>query len=218
MNTPITSTLSRAINTNTRKSWIFLILLFSCSTIQAQSPTFTITPSVTTPVPPGTTITFDVTVENYINIISTQFSISWNPTILDFISIDTPNASDFPFLSTTNFGITTTSAGFFNISWLESSLTPVSVFDGTRMFSFTMTTLTDGTSVVQIDPNETQEIINGDFTDVGLIADNTSIEVIEVVVSPVLVPTMSEWGLFLFGLTMLNLGLVFVYKKQLRYS
>ena len=30
----------------------------------------------------------------------------------------------------------------------------------------------------------------------------------------VLVPTMTEWGLFLFGLSMVTLGLVFVYNKQ----
>lgn len=31
------------------------------------------------------------------------------------------------------------------------------------------------------------------------------------------VPTMSEWGLLIFGLLVLNLGLVFVYKKELNY-
>lgn len=218
MNTQNTFSLLRAFTAIAKKSWLFLILLSSFFTIQAQGPTFTITPSVTTSVPPGTTITFDVTVSDYADILSTQFTISWNPSILDFVSIDVPNMTDFPNLSSANFGVSTSSTGYFNISWLENTLTPVFVPNGTRMFSFTMTTLTNGTSVVQIDPNEVQEIISGDFVNIGLLANNTSIEVIEEIASPVLVPTMSEWGLFLFGLGILNLGLTFIYKKQLLYS
>ena len=153
MNTQNIFPLLRAFNAIAKKTWIFLILLFSYSNIQAQGPTFTITPSVTSPVPPGTTITFDVTVENYINIIANQFAISWDPSILNFVSIDNPNAIDFPTLTNSNFGITSVSSGTFHLSWLEGSLSPVTLADGIRMFSFTMISLTSGISTVQIDPN-----------------------------------------------------------------
>ena len=33
-----------------------------------------------------------------------------------------------------------------------------------------------------------------------------------------LVPTMTQWGLFLFGMAMLTLGLVFVYNKQRQFA
>lgn len=156
-----------------------LVALCSFATTAFAQPTFTITPSTTAAVDPGENITFDVTVSGFTEIISTQFAVRWNPSVLSFVSLDEPNGTDFPGLSAANFGaeMGSTSMGTFNMSWLENSLTPVSVDDGTRIFSFTLMSVGGGTTAVEIDPDATQEVIDGNFEDVGLMATNTSIEV-----------------------------------------
>lgn len=138
------------------------------------------------------------------------------------LSIDNPNSVDFPVLDNSNFGINpiNLNAGFFKLSWLQTNISPISVTDGVRMFSFTLISIAEGSSVVQIDPVQIQEIMDQNFNEIGLLAENTNIEVMNAGVASITsVPTMTQWGLFLFSLVMLNLGLTFVYqqhyKKQL---
>lgn len=200
---------------NSRITFCSLLFSLFSLTLFAQ-PTFTITPSTNNPVPIGSTIIFDVTVEDYTNILSTQFAITWNPSVLSFVSIDNPNSVDFPNLNMSNFGTNpfVLSNAYFNISWFDPTISPVTVPNGTRMFSFTMLAVGNGTSPVEFGEQVIQEIIDGDFNDVGLIAADTSVQVSETTPSSIaLVPTMSEWGLLIFALLMLNLGLIFIYSK-----
>lgn len=56
--------------------------------------------------------------------------------------------------------------------------------------------------------------ITGVFTSISFIGTEICGFSINNMSSITLVPTMTEWGLFLFGLSMVTLGLVFVYNKQ----
>ncbi len=154
-----------------------LIVCCSFATAFAQ-PTFTITPSTTAPVDPGETITFDVTVSNFTNILSIQFNIEWDPTILGFISVDNPNSTDFPGLGTSNFGAnaSNTDAGRFSVSWFEGNLSAVTVPDGTRMFSFSLSSVAGGSSSVGIATGG-REVIDGNEQELSLDSSDTSITV-----------------------------------------
>ena len=145
-----------------------------CGSSENIPPIFTIIPSTTNPIDPEENISFDVTVTDYFNIISTAFNIFWDASILSFVSIDSTNSANFPGLTTSNFG--TTTAGRFGLSWFESSITPVTVEDGTIMFSFTLTAVGGGVTPVEIGVAG-REVINGNEIDVDLVTINTSVEV-----------------------------------------
>lgn len=166
-----------------------IIGLFCCvMQLTAQQPTFTITPqSVTAQV--NDVVEFDVVVSNFTNIATFQYGINWNPAVLEFVDISSINASGttgFPGLSDPPNGNGTFSkpggnvpAGQLGVSWFNPSFTGITRPDGTVIFSFRLRAKAGGTSQVEfaVPPVPSIEVLNGNFQNVGLNAQNSTVTV-----------------------------------------
>ncbi|MCB0595599.1 MAG: gliding motility-associated C-terminal domain-containing protein [Lewinellaceae bacterium] len=163
-------------------------LLCCVSQLSAQQPTFTITPQ-TANAQVNDIIEFDVEVSNFNNIATFQYGINWNPAILEFVDISSINASGttgFPALSDPPNGNGTFSKpggnvppGQLGVSWFNPSFTGITRPDGTLVFSFRLRAKAGGTSQVEfaIPPVPSIEVLNGNFQNVGLNAQNSTVTV-----------------------------------------
>lgn len=91
-------------------------------------------------VPGGNNIQIPILVNQFTNISSFQFSLHWNPAILDFLS-----TSDYllPELADANFGINDAESGILTVLWFTSDLSAISLEDNVPMFSLNFTVIGD---------------------------------------------------------------------------
>jgi len=82
----------------------------------------------------GDTVGVNVVVDNYVDYISLQYSMRWDPAVVSFIEINnvTEDLPGFSAASSINVNAT---EGFLTVSWLELSITPITLADGTNVFS-----------------------------------------------------------------------------------
>ena len=138
-----------------------LCCLFFVFNLKAQ-PTFTITPqNVTANV--GETFTVDIVVTDFTEILSFQYSINWDETVLSYVSLSNING-DLSGFNNNSFG-TPANDNFppntITVSWLDPNLAGVALDDGSILFSITLMALTDGTSEIVFSDNPvTREIID----------------------------------------------------------
>ena len=150
-----------------------IIALFAFLSAKAEQPTFNIS---STDAMPGETIEVDFEVDNFIDIISVQYSVNWNPAVLEFKSLKNFNAN-VPGLSPSVFGTPQAllDQGKFTLAWIESSITPITIDDGSLFFTveFEVVGTECQTSAVEItdDPLEIEVAEVGEVP-VGLIANN----------------------------------------------
>jgi gliding motility-associated-like protein len=110
-----------------------IIALFASLLVRAEQPIFNIS---STDANPGDIIDVNFQVDNFSQIISVQYSVNWDPAVLDFRSIKNFNPS-VPGLSPSVFGTPQAliDAGKFTLSWIESSITPITIPDGSLFFT-----------------------------------------------------------------------------------
>lgn len=156
--------------------------------LSAQQPTFSITPA-TVNAQVNDVIEFDVEVSNFNNIATFQYGINWNPAVLEFVDISFVNAdgtSGFPGLSDPPNGNGTFSkpggnvpAGQLGVSWFNPSFSGITRSNGTVVFSFRLRAKAGGTSMVSfaVPPVPSIEVLNGNFQNVGLNPQNSTVTV-----------------------------------------
>ena len=117
---------------------ILLSLLLTCLTAQSQV-TLKIGEFVEQQ---GDEVTVSVTAYGFSDMLGMQFSINWDPGILQFVSVGDFNLDD---LSPGLFGtpLNGTAPGVLTTSWLDNNLQGISVPDGTAIFNLTFIKLTD---------------------------------------------------------------------------
>ena len=154
---------------------LLLGLLAFAIQLPAQAPTFTINPQSTS-VQMGGTVTVDVEVSDFTNILSTQYAVKWDPSILQFANVTNINDADFAGISSS---ISTPGgnvpAGQVTVSWFNPSFTGIDLNDGTLVFTLELTAIGCGTSdIIFDDPNDaiSIEVLTGGFVDVGLTPEN----------------------------------------------
>ncbi len=113
----------------------------------------------------GDQICLDVTVQDFIDIIGMQFTINYDPAILQFVSIENLNLVN---LVNTNFGIpgdTNIEEGTITLAWTDESLAGVTLPDGTAIFQICFevigeesTEITFGNSPTQIEITDSDEM------------------------------------------------------------
>ncbi len=109
-------------------------LLFVATSVFSQL-TFTVSPQpITGNI--GDVITVDVTVANFQNVLSTQYSFAYDPSILQFDSASNPDM--FPFLSPAA-NISNPSSGAITLAWFDNTTVGITQPDGTRFFSMQFT-------------------------------------------------------------------------------
>ncbi|MCI5081559.1 MAG: cohesin domain-containing protein [Saprospiraceae bacterium] len=96
----------------------------------------------------------EVSVENFTDILGLQFSINYDPSILEFVSVGNFGLTG---LNENLMGLPTggTQEGQITVSWIDNSLAGVSLSDGTVLFELCFNTLAGGSSEVEISNNPT---------------------------------------------------------------
>ncbi len=81
----------------------------------------------------GETVDINITANNYTDYISLEFTLNWDPTILNFVSVSnlTNGLPGFTEQSSINLQ----QNGILNVVWFESNITPTSLPSGTTVFT-----------------------------------------------------------------------------------
>lgn len=161
-------------------TYLVLALIFSVSSANAQQgPTFTVTPTDST-VDPGDNFSVDVTTTNFDNLVSFQFSMGWDPNILQLDSVTNLSGMLPGFTSNRlNTGV----PGQLAAQWDDSNFAPTDVPDGSVIFTLNFTALNSGTTTINFtsvptaqellaDPNE-----DGDIVEVTLVPEPGTVTV-----------------------------------------
>ena len=162
---------------------LFTSLLIGCLFFTmnlAAQPTFTITPQNST-AEVNDVLTFDVAVSNFSNVLSMQFSINWNASILNYIEITSINSADLPGLNGNGIaapGDGNIVDGEMALSWFDDTFSGLDLPDGTILFSFSLRAIADGTSSVSFANTPAAiEIIDANFVELTLNPQNASVTV-----------------------------------------
>jgi trimeric autotransporter adhesin len=95
----------------------------------------------------------EFSVDNFDDIIGTEINITYDPSVLEFVSVGSLNLKD---LSESSFGIPGSGSnpeGVVKLSWLDFAATGVSLPDGTVIFEICFEGIANGTSLVTLGPN-----------------------------------------------------------------
>ena len=116
--------------------------------------------AVNTPV--GSTVCVPITVNDFNGIAALQFSLRWDPAILQFNELSNFNLPD---LAASNFNATQTANGQMAMAWSDAAAQGVTLADGSILFELCFTVLSeDGTSssIVFTDTPTQREAANAD--------------------------------------------------------
>ncbi|MEM6320069.1 MAG: cohesin domain-containing protein [Bacteroidota bacterium] len=115
--------------------------LFCMVSVAFSQASFTLSPSMITG-NTGETVTVSMTVNGFTDIVSMQYGIKWDPTVIRYDAVDNFNLTD---LTAGNFNPDTDN-GFLSFSWFDNSTAGVTVADGTVIYTMTFTVLGDANS------------------------------------------------------------------------
>src|SRR4030095_2249413 len=161
------------------KSIIGLIVALVLSLpIRAEQPIFNV--SSVADVTTGQIIDIDFHVDDFSQLISVSFTVSWDPTVLDFRSIKNLNTS-VNGLSLSSFNtVTLIDQGKFTLVWLEPGSNQVTIPDGSLFFTVEFEVVgapCQGTDVaITGDPTEIVATEDGD-TNLGMVINNGRVNV-----------------------------------------
>ena len=125
----------------------------------------------------GDQVCVDVSVDNFTDIVAIQFSIDYDPAMLQYVSVGN---FGLPGLNENVMGLPSggTNPGDITVAWTEPTLSGVSVPDGTILFEVCFTTLATGTSNVDITGSPTSiQVIDGQNDVVPTVQNNGTVTV-----------------------------------------
>ncbi len=162
---------------------IFVCLLFAHQVFSQSAPPLEIIFTVDSP--PTTTVDVDVSVKDFNDIVSMQFLIFWDSTVLSFASIENVTTA-LPDFNAGNIGTPTNTAqgidGQVSVSWSQLSTLPFTLPDSTTLFTIRLNTTgapCDSTefTIGEILPFNLIEVINDDFEDIGAISSGATVTI-----------------------------------------
>lgn len=120
----------------------------------------------------GDTVQLSMVVNNFTDMLSAQYGLKWDPTVLEYVSIDSFNLA-----SLTEGSFNVNGAGdFLSLSWFDNSAVGVTVPDGTVIYTMTFVVLGDAaTSGTAISFAERPGLIIEFASNNGEITNNTTI-------------------------------------------
>lgn len=81
----------------------------------------------------GAILCVDITVENFQNLGEMEYSVTWNPTVLDFVELQNPN--NLTNLNTSSFDETDVDNGNITVDWSSPGAGGTTLTDGTTIYS-----------------------------------------------------------------------------------
>ena len=128
----------------------------------------------------GVSFCVPVSASNLTGIISIQFTIEWDPDIIQFDSV---TAFNIPELDAADFGTTNIAQGNIAFSWYDNNLVGVTLPDDTEIFQMCFTVIGDPNDITQIeitdDPVPIEVIEGGMNMDIGLIPSGGVVTVLQ---------------------------------------
>ena len=104
---------------------------------------------------PGTTVCMPVRVNGFEDIIGLQFSLNWDPTVVQYV--ETTNFG-LPGITPASFVEDQTSSGILNFNWIDMGMGGVTITDGTSVFDVCFQVTGAGGASTSIDFGNTQAI------------------------------------------------------------
>ncbi len=162
---------------------VLLTLLLSFSIIWTGHSQIEFTFSSDTVNMSGKTVDVDVTVSGFVEIISMQLSLNWDASVFGFSSIEnvTTDLADF---SSSSIGTPDNAVvledGEITLSWSGPGTQPVSLPDGTRLFTIRLNGVGDlcsSTKVVLSNTPRDIEIVDNDFNILDVTGDGGNINI-----------------------------------------
>ena len=92
---------------------------------------------------PSSTVCIPVTANGFTDIVSMQYSMNWDPTILTFSGVNIPNPTNLAGLTNANFS--SPSAGNLGLAWADPDATGKTVADGTLLYEVCFTVANNAT-------------------------------------------------------------------------
>ena len=164
------------------KKIYIVALLFSFATASFSQLVVNFSDAVATA--PSEIIDVDVTVENWNEIVSAQFSINWDPSVFEFSSIENVTTEVEEFSLAGNIGTPTSAQavneGQLTVSWSLTSTLPASVDDGTRLFTLRLEAVGqngDETNLIISDIPRITEVIDANKDDIGAITGGGELKI-----------------------------------------
>ena len=149
------------------------LAFFNTLSVLAQ-PTFTVSPqSVTASV--GSSFTVDIVVDDFTDILSFQYSLTWDSAAIQYVSISNIT-TDLPGFAMSNIATNNAASGVITSSWFDPNVTGVSLNNGTVLFSITFNVLANTPTTIAFGNTPTPiEVINSQGVDIGLNPQNCSV-------------------------------------------
>lgn len=122
-----------------------------------------------------------VTVDNFKDILTIQFTVKWNPAVIQFDSV---SSFQLQGLSNNNFGISKINQGIISFSWFDGNASGKSLADGATLFSMCFTTIgTEGDSsqiaIVDLPIKVEVTDINSNGENIGADIDNSTVYILK---------------------------------------
>ena len=95
---------------------------------------------------PDQTVEVDVSISGFSDITSMQFSVNWDSTVLDFVSVGVVE-DVLPAFTDKEIGLVEASSGAIRVAWFDNTISGISIPDGSKLFTLTFQLIgTEGTS------------------------------------------------------------------------
>jgi gliding motility-associated-like protein len=130
----------------------------------------------------GSIVDIDFTVDNYTRIVGFQFSVSWNPAVIQYESVKNINSAALEGFSLgNNFEFKPANPGLLNIAYNNPNLKDTTLNNNTRLFTVSFRVVGNvGTStdieLIPLAPNDL-EFIDHRFMNVGVLQDKGRVTV-----------------------------------------
>ncbi|GAB4248360.1 MAG: hypothetical protein Kow0027_10710 [Saprospiraceae bacterium] len=124
---------------------LVVLSLFALGTLNAQEVVLK-TPNLE--VDPDATFSLDLQVEDFDMITGLQFSVNWDPQVLEFVNVD--NFGLPGLTSDGNFGLMQVDQGILRFAWFHQELTGVTLPDMSTIFSVKFKVVGDPSSSTQV--------------------------------------------------------------------
>ncbi|WP_373548752.1 cohesin domain-containing protein [Haliscomenobacter sp.] len=132
---------------------ITLIFLAFAGVNFAQSSAITLKAEKKTAAP-GTKVCINISADNFIKMLSTQYTLRWDPKVLEYTGVQ---GFKLPFLTKDNFGTIGIKKGFLTVVWIENNLKGADLANGAAMYQvcFTVKGKAGSTSSIAFSPTPT---------------------------------------------------------------
>ena len=95
----------------------------------------------------GEIVNIEIRINNFVDILSFQASLNWDPSLLSYVSVTDFGIKDF---SESNFGTSTVNQGHLRFLWEPNDALPITIVDSTLLFTASFEVISDQSQDVPI--------------------------------------------------------------------